>query len=495
MPDLLLQGARIVTGSAAAAPDAPVDVRLRAGRVVDIAPRLAPGAADRVLRAEGRWLIPGLWDHHVHMGIWSEFADRLNLIGTRSPGEVIDRVAAALAERRDGESAGHALIGMGYRASEWCEPASVAALDRVSGAVPVALIGGDGHSGWLNSAALARLGVAPAAGLLDENDWFPVLSRLPQLPGAAPDTDVAYRRAIAQAQALGVVGVTDLEFEANHRTWPERAARGVAGLRVRAGFYEADLPEVLATGRRTGDRLTDLVTQGPLKIISDGSLGTLTAHCCEPYAHGSAFARGKQNVTPERLAELLATAHAAGLEVAVHAIGDRAVADALTAFERTGARGSIEHAQLMRRPDIARLAALGIRASVQPAHLVDDREVTERVWADRADRTFMFRSMLDAGVPLALGSDAPVAPLNPWLAIDAAVWRAAETDEPWHASEQLTAAEALFASTDGRGPVAVGAPADLVLLDDDPLQTRPARVRVAATLLAGDPVFTTLAEG
>jgi predicted amidohydrolase YtcJ len=99
--------------------------------------------------------------------------------------------------------------------------------------------------------------------------------------------------------------------------------------------------------------------------------------------------------------------------VALHAIGDAAVATALTAFERSAARGGIEHAQLIQRADIPRLAALGLRASVQPAHLWDDRDVAAVCWPDRADRCFPFRSLVQAGVTLALGSDAPVAPLDP----------------------------------------------------------------------------------
>jgi hypothetical protein len=157
------------------------------------------------------------------------------------------------------------------------------------------------------------------------------------------------------------------------------------------------------------------------------------------------------------------------LDVAVHAIGDAAVREALGAYEETGAVGSIEHAQLMSREDSRTMARLGIRASVQPAHLLDDRDLTESFWPDRTDRCFALRWLHDDGVDVVFGSDAPVSPLDPWDAMAAAVHRSADDREPWHPEQALSVHEALAASTDGLGTVAVGHPADLALLDADPL--------------------------
>src|SRR5690606_10402743 len=159
----------------------------------------------------------------------------------------------------------------------------------------------------------------------------------------------------------------------------------------------------------------------------------------------------------------------AGLATAVHAIGDASVTIALDAYDTTGARGTVEHAQLVGCADLPRFAALGVAASVQPAHLLDDRDVAEAVWPGRADRTFPLRSLLDAGAELRLGSDAPVSRLDPWLAMAAAVHRSGDDRPPWTPSQQLTPAEALAASTDGWGTVAPGHPGDVVLLDTDPL--------------------------
>ena len=126
------------------------------------------------------------------------------------------------------------------------------------------------------------------------------------------------------------------------------------------------------------------------------------------------------------------------------------------------------------------MAELGIRASIQPAHLLDDRDLTERIWGERSERCFAFRWMLDDGVELAMGSDAPVSPLDPWLAIAAAVHRSADERDPWHPEHALTPREALAASTDGWGTVAPGHPGDLVLLDRDPLAPAPRRSRPAS---------------
>ena len=140
------------------------------------------------------------------------------------------------------------------------------------------------------------------------------------------------------------------------------------------------------------------------------------------------------------------------------------------------------------------MSRLGLTASVQPAHLLDDYQTTDRVWADRTDRCFTLRSLLDHGVEVALGSDAPVAPLDPWLAIATAVHRGLPGAEPWHPEQAITTAEAIAASVDGRR-IAVGQPGDVALLDFDPLGCDAARLRAmraALTCVAGQVVHSEL---
>jgi len=480
---LLLRRVRPVPVTGATSGE-PLDVRLADGRVSALG-NLTPEPGDRVIEADGRWLIPGLWDQHVHFTQWAQARLRLDLSGTTSPAEACALVRDQLAGRPS------VVVGAGFRSATWPVQPTTADLDAVSSTVPVVLISGDVHAGWLNSAAQRWLGVPARPGVLDENTWFDLVPRLEEL--LATDLHDAYRQALADAAGRGVVGIVDLEFEAGYRAWPERIAAGLDTLRVRTATYAEGLADVIAAGLRTGTPLDEagLLTMGPLKIISDGSLNSRTARCCEPYADGR---YGTQNYPLEDLVRLLGQAQRAGLDTALHAIGDAALTTALDAFEATGARGGVEHVQLARFAEFPRMARLGLRASIQPAHLLDDRDVAAAVWPDRADRCYAFGSMLAAGITLALGSDAPVSPLDPWLAMAAAVHRSADERPPWNPAEALTAAQALAASVDGRPTVGVGSPADLALLDADPLAGGEdtaavaaglRRMPVAATFVAG----------
>ncbi|AQP49048.1 hypothetical protein BW730_17645 [Tessaracoccus aquimaris] len=478
MSALLIRGGRLV-GSGR-----PADVRVGDGRIVEVGPDLDASDATVLDAGEG-WLIPGLWDAHVHFGQWVRSRAWLDVSSADDADGVRRLIAAAP------PSPGRPLIGFGHRSAGWPRQGTVADLDAVSGDRPVFLISGDAHNGWLNSAALRLAGLAPRGGPLQEAEWFPVLAGLGALPGVAPSLaeEAAGARLLA---SRGLVGIVDLEFSDAHVDWPRRIAGGLDLLRVRAGFYEHQLDEVISSGLRTGAPLegTGLATMGPLKVISDGSLSTRTAWCCEPYVDSESS--GAPNLSSKHLRNLLSRAAGAGLEVAVHAIGDRANTVALDAFEATGAHGSIEHAQLLRVEDVARFAALGVTASIQPAHLLDDRDLTEAIWGERGGRSFLARSLLDAGTRLALGSDAPVSPPDPWLAMAAAVHRSGDARPGWHQDQALTAAEALAGSTDG-GRLAPGARGDVVVLESDPLAAGPAdevasrlrSMRVRATVCAG----------
>lgn len=471
MTSLLVRGARLVPIGGGPVPPDPVDVHVRDGRVVEVADRIAGGGFEEV-RADGRWLAPGLWDQHVHLAQWTLASQRLDLAPARSPED-----ALALVAERVTTLPGVPVIGWGHRPGGWTRDVTVTELDAVTGETPVVLIAGDGHHAWLNTTALMHLALPVRDSVVRETEWFAVYPRLASLVGNDGTSPEAFRRTLDAAAARGVVGLVDFEFGGSREDWAERWQQDCDVLRVRWATYADTLDEVLDAGLRTGDALPgcdDRATMGPLKIISDGSLNTRTAWCCEPYAdaHRLEYPSGQPNLSGAELRDLLARAHAGGLEVATHAIGDAAVAEALAAYADTGARGSVEHAQMVGREDVRRMAELGIRASVQPAHLLDDRDLTEQVWPGRAERCFAFRWMLDDGVDLALGSDAPVSPLDPWLAIAAAVHRSADDRDPWHHEQALTPAEALAASVDGQPTVGVGSRGDLVLLDSDPLAER-----------------------
>jgi predicted amidohydrolase YtcJ len=480
---LLLRGARLVPlRPGEEAPDEPVDVLVEGGRVTAVGPSLRRPPDVEEYRVDGRWIMPGLWDAHVHLGQWTLARQRLDTSAVTAAED-----AVALVARKVAEAPGRPVVGWGHRPGGWARQGTVAELDAVSGVTPVVLVAGDAHHAWLNTAAQAALELPVRDDVVREEEWFAAYGRLARLSetGYGP---ADYRESLVRAAALGVVGIVDFEFAGGIPGWRERWHEGCDLLRIRAAVYAEGLDEVLAEGLRTGDPLLpgeDRLRTGPLKIISDGSLNTRTAWCCQPYAVGAdpAAPSGAPNLAADELVAHLVRAHEHGLEVATHAIGDAAVARALDSYERTGARGSIEHVQLLARGDEERLARLGLRASVQPHHLVDDRDLTDAIWPGRSDRCFAFRRLLDAGATLTLGSDAPVSPLDPWLAVDAAVRRTGDARPAWHPEQALTRREALAASVDGQPAVAAGSRADLVVLDHDPLLV--VRPDVELTVVAG----------
>ncbi len=474
--DLLLRHVRLVPLDGEPVPDV-VDVRISGGRVIAVAPDLPRGRADEVVEADGRWAVPGLWDAHVHLQQWTRTLQRLDVSGTSGPAEVTARVAARLAAG----PVPRLLVGYGHRSATWAEAPTVAGLDAVCGEQPVVLVSADAHHGWMSSAALRMFGLPPSPGPVEEVPWFAVLARLEEQEGG---TGPALRTAVEAAAAQGVVGVVDMEWETGRLAWPERVAAGIDLLRVRPATYAEGLDALLATGLRAGDPVPGgqgLVTTGPVKVIFDGSLNTRSAFCCHDYPGAAGQGRGVLNLSVEELTELCRRATLGGLEVAVHAIGDAAGTLALDALEAAAARGSVEHVQLVATEDLPRFGRLGVRASVQPAHLLDDRDVTTSLWADRQERSFALRSLLDAGAELALGSDAPVAALDPWLAMAAAVHRSADERPAWIPAEALTPCEALAASTDGQR-LRPGARGDVALLDADPLAPGQDAAQAAAVL-------------
>ncbi|WP_238385168.1 amidohydrolase [Nesterenkonia muleiensis] len=464
-----------------------VDVLLADGAVEAVTPsstKRPPGV--EVFDAAGRWLLPGLWDNHVHFAQWAIQQQRLDLSSTSSAAECLTLVRGAVQQQQGGP-----LVGYGFRDGLWPDVPSAAALDAVSGALPVVLISADLHCAWINTAAQQLLEVqAEQDGLVREDAWFGALEKV-QNP--ADLTSEQYARVARDAARRGVVGVVDFENTDNISLWPHRVSDGVDSLRVEISVWPDRLQGAISAGLKTGDPVDErgLITMGPLKVVVDGSLNTRTAWCWDPYpgldpAHPHAC--GTETVPIDQLQELMGSARDAGLSAAIHAIGDRANTAVLDAFESLGMTGVIEHAQLIREADFPRFAELGLAASVQPEHAMDDRDVADAYWADRTGRAFALRTLHESGVALHLGSDAPVSPLDPWCAIASAVTRSRDDRQPWHPEQSIALEVALAASSRGRTGVRVGDPADLVLVDRDPYTCSGDQLRsmpVAATLLGG----------
>ncbi len=463
-----------------------LQLAIRDGRVVALAPSVEVGGAD-VVALEGRTVIPGLWDAHVHATQWALTRHRLDLRGIASAAAAADEVAAAARAMPD---PGALLVGFGMRYLEWDDRPHRDMLDAAAPGVAVVLQGADLHTAWLSTAALVRAGEPDhPTGVLREAECYRVVTSLPEASPAQRDDLVA--EAMTAAASLGVTGIRDFEFGDSVLDWQRRITTHDIAVRVATTVYPEHLDAAIARAWATGQPVpgTDgQVTAGHLKMFVDGSLNSCTALCHDPYPGSPPATHGQLETPPEKLRGLMARAWDHGIESAVHAIGDRAVHLALDAFEHVGCPGRIEHAQLVAPADVARFAPPGPVASVQPAHAPDDRDVAERLWAGRTARAYPFADLLAAGARLEIGSDAPVAALDPWAGIAAAVLRTADDRPPWHPEQSIDVASALAASTGGRDRVRVADDADLVVLDDDPLRCDPQVLRAPSiwgTMLAG----------
>ena len=408
-------------------------------------------------KPEGPCILPAFTDAHVHFPSWAITQVELQLFDVTTLAEAVERVARAR-PASDGW-----IRGRGWRDELWDRPATREALDAVQPDVPVALRSQDGHSLWTNSASGAPEGIlreTPAWDFFNAN--------------CAPPPDAvraAMRAALPIAASRGVGCVHDKD---GHRGAPERfhELRDELTLRVHQSVPIERLPEAREIGA------------GYVKAFMDGTLGSRTARLLD----GS----GVQITSREGLEEIIRAAAMHGLPVAVHAIGDLANREALDAFENTadawrGLRPRIEHAQCVAPEDVPRFARIGVAASIQYTHAVSDRELVERIWADRLDHAYPFRQLHAEGALLAAGSDAPVEELDPLAGLAAAV----EHVPVEAALHSFTTAPAwLSGHEDRRGRLASGFDADLVLLDRDPVTTEDLdQVEVLGTMVAGEWVY------
>lgn len=437
-----------------------------------------PPPAGVTVDVQGATLLPGLWDGHVHAVQWAQARRRVDLSGARSAREAVELMLP-----------GSGLtVGYGFRDALWPDTPGKEMLESAAPGRPLVLISNDLHTAWLSPAALALIGRGDhPTGVLREQECYTAVAALPPPPRDELDRWVA--AAATAAAARGVVGVRDFELADNVTDWSRRVREHRLDIRVICSVPRMRLEEAIARGLRTGEPVPGsggLLEVGPVKMFADGSLNTRTAYCQDPYP--GTGSHGLLELPPDELRAAMKLAADHGLHPAVHAIGDLAAGVVLDAFESLGCPGRIEHAQLLRPGDVARFARPGLVASVQPAHAPDDRDVAERLWPGRTGRAYPYADLLKAGATLELGSDAPVAPLDPWDGIASAVFRTDDERGPWHPEQAIPLAAALAASSRGRTGVRPGDPADLVLTAQDPAGLGPAELRdieIAGTLLGG----------
>ncbi|HEX6642259.1 MAG TPA: amidohydrolase, partial [Thermoanaerobaculia bacterium] len=483
------------------------------------------GPDTRVLELDGRLVTPGFNDTHMHLASGGVSMLEVVLQGATSLEEVMVRVSEAAAQAQPGEW----ITGRGWDQTLMRPEALGAggwptkdALDVAAPDNPVYLRRVDGHTAWVNSRALELAGVDPtlphpsggeivrdvrgeATGILKENAMSIVARIIPR-----PSVETV-RRGIEAAMAVAArSGVTSVQTQAEETDLAiYRSMRDAGELTLRVYGWDsltaANIERLRERGMMaaTGDLW---VREGMLKGFADGTLGSRTAYMLEPYSDVPST-RGIQRMTYEQMAGLVVDADAAGLQIALHAIGDGANRLALDAYEHAvvwnGARDSrhrIEHAQILSLADVPRFAGLGVIASMQPTHATSDmRWVEERIGSRRMNEgAYVWRTLLDAGAVVSFGTDFGVEPMEPVQGLYSAVTRQSR-DEPgtppggWMPEQRMTIQEAIRAYTAipawvefqefQKGTLERGMLADLVVWDRDLVAVAPLDILEAKPVL------------
>jgi len=503
--------------------------RIRAvGSEEEIRAWIAPGT--RVLDARGATVLPGFNDSHVHFVDGSLGLSQVQLGDATSRQEFTRRVAAYAR----GLQKGQWVLGGGWDhekfpgatmpTREW--------IDQVTPDNPVWLDRYDGHMGLANSAALALAGVdrntpdPPGGTILHDAEGNPTGALKDAAAGLVqrkipPPSDEQLTRAVRagldEARRVGLTSVQDISHAQEMRVYQKLLAAG----ELTARFYCITPIQQYESPARAGITAgfgNDWIRTGALKGFADGSLGSTTALFFEPYNDAPAT-RGLFNamMLPEgHMLQMAQPADAAGLQIAIHAIGDRAIHEILTIYEEVarrngaatarGRRWRIEHVQHLRPSDYEAFARLGVVASMQPYHAIDDgRWAEKRIGHERAKSSYAWRSLLDHGARLAFGTDWNVAPLDPLLGLYAAVTRATldgKNPQGWIPEQKITLAEAIEAYTLGsayaeftdtqKGSITPGKLADIVILDADLFRIPAEKIKdakVVKTIVGGQIVF------
>jgi predicted amidohydrolase YtcJ len=534
MPDLILYNARIKTLEAGE--PAAEAAAIRNGKILALgstsAMRELATSTTRQVDLGRSVVLPGLHDSHVHFYDWSLGRSQLTLADTRSKDEMAARVANRAASTREGSW----ILGQGWNETAWdrADLPDKEDLDRAAPYHPVLLWRNDLHLAVANSLALRTAGIdqhtrPPADGVIDRGEDGSPTGILRELAinlimRVIPDPSPAEIEAamIAGGQELhrsGLTGLHDFRLMGGPESVPAFSALQrlrqdeQLPLRVWMNLPGERLEEAVRLGLRTGFG-DAFLRVGHVKFFSDGGQGARTAWMLEPYEDTGTV--GMPLTPMPELETALRLADAAGLAVSIHAIGDRANRELIGLFERVlgerkpgstlpAAPHRIEHVQNARPEDVERLGKLGVFASVQPIHATDDLPMVECSVGARGRFAYAFRSLLDAGVPLALGSDAPVADPNPFWGIHAAVTRQRRDGSPpqgWYPEQRLSVEEAVMGYTLGPaqitgrqaelGSLAPGKYADMTVIDRDIFAIEPhliADTRVLMTVVDGQIVF------
>jgi predicted amidohydrolase YtcJ len=483
------------------------------------------GPNTRILNVGNGLIVPGFADDHVHLTDGGAQLGYVDLRDAATPAEFTRRIKAFVATLKPGEW----VLGGGWDHEMWhgAPLPKKEWIDSVTGSTPVFIQRLDGHMGLANSVALGLAKLTRdtpditggtivkdangnPTGVLKDEAMNPVFAVIPSATAEQLDTSLA--RAMRHANSRGLTSVAAVSAPWNEVAAVKRAkANGSLSLRVALfpalGGWRSVADTVRANG--VGD---DWVRLAGVKGFVDGSLGSTTALFFQPYLDDSTSS-GLLTTPLDSLARWIGSADSAGLQVVVHAIGDRANALLLDIFDSVatahGARDRrfrIEHAQHLRVEDITRIAKSGVIPSMQPYHAADDgRWAWKRIRPAQLAGTYAFKSLLEAKARLNFGSDWPVAPLDPLLGIWAAVTRQTldgNNPQGWYPEQKISVEDALRAYTASnafgvfaesqRGTLAAGKLADFVMIDRDIRKVPPDSIRTAkvrTTVVGGKIVF------
>lgn len=486
------------------------------------------GPKTQVIDAHGQLLLPGFNDSHVHFTDGGAALAEVQLNDATSADEFRRRIAAQVVKTQKGGW----VLGGDWDETKWSprqEP-TAALIDDVTRDVPVFVSRYDGHQGLANSAAMRLAGISaktadvPGGVIVRDASGTPsgifkdaaenlIFKAIP--PMAHAQRLAAANRALAYAASLGVTSVQHMSADYKDvEVYSELLEKGQLTTRIYCAPLESGWQDQAKIGLRRAWG-SSYLRLGAVKGFADGSIGSRTAALFEPYSDEPSN-RGilsDEMHPPEAMRERLMKADAAGLQLRVHAIGDRGISMILDIFaaiqEANGyhdQRMTIEHAQHVTPKDFERFARLHVIASMQPYHAIDDgRWVEARIGHERARTSYAWRTMLDHGVTLAFGTDWDVAPLDPMLGLYAAVTRATldgKNPQGWFPEQKITLAEALEAYTLGsafaefqekeKGSITPGKLADMVLLSEDIFSIRPEAIRnvkVETTIVGGRIVY------
>lgn len=477
----------------------------------------------QILDLKGKTIIPAFCDSHVHLLLLALSLNQIDLSKARSLKQVLSLVRNKTKKSKPNEW----ISGRGWNINQWSieKFPDKKSLDEVSPHNPVTLSSKEEHLLWVNSFALklARINENASNPIGGEIERYPnsneptgilkeeatgLVHRIPNKPSKE-----AFRKmlceAVQNAYRFGITSVHNFDGGATHNLLEEiLLEEGKLPLRILQFFRDDKLEELINsdTPIETG---SEYLRIGGIKLFADGALGSRTALMFEPY-EGTKNDFGIEVTDPHRLKSITTKANILGLNVAIHAIGDRGVHNALDAIEHSIRENKkyyanrIEHAQLVKPSDLKRFKSLKVTASLQPIHATSDRDMAIKHWGKRFANAYRLKSFLNNGIRVIFGSDCPIEDLNPLKGIYAAVTRKREkvNESPFYPKERIDIRKAILGFTKWpaiasgeekqKGSIETGELADMIVLSEDIFKV-PSKgipdIEILATIFDGKIVY------